>query len=520
MRWLHAEQISSWVSDLLFAPSRRVPVVGITSHPSTPHCWIDPEELARALGDRAEVYALETGDPTWELTDALPDRLDVYGGAVRIWWPGLRRDSDPYDHKLYFIHSPADAERVFGKIVHAIQGAGSGTADPAVLKAQVLAIGKSTAVLTADGIEGELRDADVPIHALVRCLRVGLELEVRRCKRPGQVSPSYSVCGLLPSPWDLAAKSLRVGDVVESRVTELRPNGVQIEVLPGVPGFVYWTYVDWEIDQHELPQLVQPGQIVHTKISAIDSDRRSLKLSIKDAHPSLGGELRPSPSLVPGGEPYTWHEPDGRTTPEIAEPSSSPAPATPGNREDESLTEELEAANTDRRQLRAKNRELRKQLRATQDSLEDLERKTAHELDPLSSERAFLQAVRVTYAKRFDEGSREDHPLRRMRIGSQWIESIRVTDGIELDKVLEVCTQVAAGMAHELSARDVHPLRSGPGGSRSVVRGKDRAQAWRCALQIKTPSARRMHWWSIPGKDGATIEFAKVGLHDDMSIPE
>lgn len=41
-----------------------------------------------------------------------------------------------------------------------------------------------------------------------------------------------------------------------------------------------------------------------------------------------------------------------------------------------------------------------------------------------------------------------------------------------------------------------------------------------CALQVNTPSARRLHWWAIPGKAGQTIEFASVGLHDDFSIPE
>jgi len=35
-----------------------------------------------------------------------------------------------------------------------------------------------------------------------------------------------------------------------------------------------------------------------------------------------------------------------------------------------------------------------------------------------------------------------------------------------------------------------------------------------------TSSARRLHWWKVPGRDGAVIEFACVCLHDAVDIPE
>ena len=110
--------------------------------------------------------------------------------------------------------------------------------------------------------------------------------------------------------------------------------------------------------------------------------------------------------------------------------------------------------------------------------------------------------------------------LQRMLVGARFLASLRELDGIDLDKVLEVCAQVAAGMAHELPAREVHQLRSGPRGAASRVRASDQAQAWRCALQVNSPSARRLHWWAVPSTDGQVIEFANVGLHDDFSIPE
>lgn len=95
VRWLQPDDIPGWVSSVLLNESRGKPIVAVTTQPRSGRTWLSPDELAAALGDAAEVVCLVTGETTWELTDALPPRLDVYGGAVRIWWPGLRRDPVP-----------------------------------------------------------------------------------------------------------------------------------------------------------------------------------------------------------------------------------------------------------------------------------------------------------------------------------------------------------------------------------------------------------------------------------------
>src|SRR5439155_42297 len=52
---------------------------------------------------------------------------------------------------------------------------------------------------------------------------------------------------------------------------------------------------------------------------------------------------------------------------------------------------------------------------------------------------------------------------------------------------------------------------------RDTVRDLEGAKAWRCAIQLNSPSARRLHWWAL---DGGAVEFASAAVHDDMSIPE
>ena len=123
-RWLQPTEVADWVSGVLFDEHRRVPVVAVTTPHASRRTWVSPEALEQTLGAEAEVVCLETGDATWELTDAMPPRLDAYGGAVRIWWPGLRADSDPYDHRLYFVRSPEEATEVFAAVVRAVQEGG------------------------------------------------------------------------------------------------------------------------------------------------------------------------------------------------------------------------------------------------------------------------------------------------------------------------------------------------------------------------------------------------------------
>jgi hypothetical protein len=191
----------------------------------------------------------------------------------------------------------------------------------------------------------------------------------------------------------------------------------------------------------------------------------------------------------------------------------------------DALAAELSAANEERaslvaqiRNLRQREQELRKDARAAEDRHDALQKRLSGDLDPLASERAFLQAVRVWYARQFDEDDRVRQPLQRMRVGPKFLASVRDMDGLETDKVVEVCGLVAADLAHTVAGREVHPLRDGGAGQR--LRPRDGAMAWRCALQIKSPSARRLHWWRVPSQQGATIEFASIVLHDDFGIPE
>jgi len=107
----------TWLAGRILDPERRLPVVAVTLPPRREDSWMDMARLAKHLVGKAELFLVETGAATWELAAALPSRLDVYGGAARIWWPGVTSDSDPYAHPLVFAWGPDDGEPATRRIL-------------------------------------------------------------------------------------------------------------------------------------------------------------------------------------------------------------------------------------------------------------------------------------------------------------------------------------------------------------------------------------------------------------------
>lgn len=92
---------------LLFDEERGTAIVAITTRRGRP--LVDPDRLAAAIGSEARVVLLDA-DAADALSDELPEKLGVFGGACRIWWTGLTRAADPYDHPLIWV-TPRQGER-------------------------------------------------------------------------------------------------------------------------------------------------------------------------------------------------------------------------------------------------------------------------------------------------------------------------------------------------------------------------------------------------------------------------
>src|SRR5690606_14574420 len=61
-------------------------------------------------------------------------------------------------------------------------------------------------------------------------------------------------------------------------------------------------------------------------------------------------------------------------------------------------------------------------------------------------------------------------------------------EGVDRRKVVSVVVEVVTGLVEQLAGRDLHPLRTGPGGDDPPALRKDGAVCMRAALQRNTPS--------------------------------
>jgi hypothetical protein len=104
-------------ADFVLSPGRMKPVVAFTGRDDD---VFNGGQLAEDLAGMAHVAFL-LNDAAWDLIKMLPRGLNVYGGAVRLWWPGLSATSNHWDHPLWVADSDAvqAAESIRGKVVSA-----------------------------------------------------------------------------------------------------------------------------------------------------------------------------------------------------------------------------------------------------------------------------------------------------------------------------------------------------------------------------------------------------------------
>lgn len=80
-------------------------------------------------------------------------------------------------------------------------------------------------------------------------------------------------------------------------------------------------------------------------------------------------------------------------------------------------------------------------------------------------------------------------------------------------KALKAAVEVLTGTAGRNAAREVHPLRSTPGGDSAQLVREDGAKCFRAGIEQNVASARRLHFWRLP--DGS-VELSRVVVHDDF----
>ncbi len=83
----------------LVSPDRVLPIIVASRSENSDRPLVDPEVVARAVTGIAHVRVLST-EAAWQLTKQIGKSRSVFGGAVRIYYPGFSEDDSPYPHRL------------------------------------------------------------------------------------------------------------------------------------------------------------------------------------------------------------------------------------------------------------------------------------------------------------------------------------------------------------------------------------------------------------------------------------
>jgi hypothetical protein len=315
---------------------------------STP--FVDVDRLAVVLAHAAEVWLLPTGDLSWDLTGRLPPGLDVYGGATRVWWPGMSAASDPFEQPLLLAHDRSGGEAVVAQVVSLFRERGllADEADDvadigAETGAVVSAIRPGGAELTlADGRPAfaatrELCDARLSAD---RVVRVGQAVRVVvRGRRMDDSRIQVTLRPFQPDPWARIAEEYEPGMLIEGIVDELRRAGAFVTLLPGARGLLRRSQLSTEWVSHPEDYLVLGERIV-ARLMALDATNGRADLSWldvpEDEDPVDALALYPDgPSWLPpiateaGDEPDAYDSADEVQADEPQAEELSPAPPAP-----------------------------------------------------------------------------------------------------------------------------------------------------------------------------------------------
>ena len=112
------------LAELLLDQDRELPVIVVSSARARDHPKrrdgpiVDAERLAASLVGLAHVAVLDSVSASFAVTDVVGPHLAVFGGAVRLYWPGLNPRSEPGHHPLWVPQSLAlPANRQFHRVL-------------------------------------------------------------------------------------------------------------------------------------------------------------------------------------------------------------------------------------------------------------------------------------------------------------------------------------------------------------------------------------------------------------------
>ena len=124
---------------------------------------------------------------------------------------------------------------------------------------------------------------------------------------------SLSIRQTLEDPWSVFSQANEVGSIIEGKVTKTVPFGAFVAIGDGVEGLVHVSEI--ALHRVESPEMeLSIGQTISVKITELDTNRRRVSLSVKQALPEW--KTRSQPSSRPRREEQQPRAPREKPEPE------------------------------------------------------------------------------------------------------------------------------------------------------------------------------------------------------------
>jgi small subunit ribosomal protein S1 len=94
----------------------------------------------------------------------------------------------------------------------------------------------------------------------------------------------------LGDPWKDVAQKYPAGSAIEGPVTRLMKFGAFVQLAEGVEGLVHVSEITADRRINHPQEVLHPGQIVKAQVLGVDTEKRQIKLSMKQLVPTSLGE--------------------------------------------------------------------------------------------------------------------------------------------------------------------------------------------------------------------------------------